>query len=627
MKSLVNLLQHVLEDFEDRCHVSTTNDYKTIVSRVEEEGLPFLTITLANFGSDFTKALDLGYVAPTSFLGFKRRGGLPLFLGGFLELVFDRDTGRLLPCPDVDAIYAVRQLTLMFAKIRLDVSERRRYAAISKYMEVETDVRNRDIAYGTVATDGVPLGGTSSVDRSAFRRVSNLLLRDVLCYMDESIYHERILPKHGPGATADRLSGNRKFYQHTWSDRMESIFPAWEFLYPNVRAFPGLDHWSGTGERAVVHQDPGSETPVRVITVPKTQKTPRIIAIEPTYVQYMQQGLLEAVVEGIERDYLVKSLIGFASQVPNQQLAREGSITGSLATLDLSEASDRVSYLHVRDLLSRHSLFAEAVDATRSRKADVPYFGVITLSKYASMGSALCFPIEAMVFCTVVLMGIERVLNRQLTRKMIYNLLGKVRIYGDDIIVPVEYTESVVRELESFGFKVNANKSFWTGKFRESCGKDYYDGVDITTVRLRSELPTQHWSKEKTEIVISAYSFRNQAYKAGLWKTVRYMDSLIESLKWPNPAVHESSPGMGRVSYLPYVPHGAKVKWDSNLQKPVILALTVKEKRQRNEVDGYPALLKWFLKRGDLPFADVDHLLYSGRPRSVDTKLRWVSSH
>jgi len=126
-------------------------------------------------------------------------------------------------------------------------------------------------------------------------------------------------------------------------------------------------------------------------------------------------------------------------------------MNGNLATLDLSEASDRVSNQHVRLLVKNHRALREAVDATRSRKADV-LGKTIRLAKFASMGSALCFPFEALVFATIVFVGIERELNRQLTQKDIESFYGRVRVYGDDIIVPVEYVESVVRELEALGF-------------------------------------------------------------------------------------------------------------------------------------------------------------------------------
>ena len=575
-------------------------------------------ITLANYGKDFQKSLDRGYVDHDLFTGFRFRGGLPEFLGGFLDLCFQRDTGQIHSNPDVDAIFCIRQLTLMFAKIRIEVSEKRSRDAISKYMECESDVRTNDRSAGAVFSRPSNEMVRDEYFGTAFGRIRTMLYGSIFDNMDSRVRNYRLLPKHGPGATSDRLTGNGKWALRRWTDRLESVFPAGIYASANFRDFL---------EREFEYQDPGSETPVRVITVPKDAKGPRIIAIEPTAMQYMQQGLLHGLLEEIQRNYIVRSLIGFDDQTPNQRLARKGSSDGSLATLDMSEASDRVSNQHVRAMLSHNSLLAEAVDACRSRKADVPGHGVIRLSKFASMGSALTFPFEAMIFLIVVLIGIELKLNRPITMKDIKSLRGKVRIYGDDIIVPVEYTSTVVSSLETFGFKVNSGKSFWTGKFRESCGKDYYDGVDITTVRLRSLLPTQQWNKEESETVVSAFSFRNQAYKAGLWKTVRYMDGLMADLKWPTPSVHEDSPGLGLISFVDTVPYGARIKWDEDLHRPVILALTVVEKRRRNSVDGYPALLKWFLKRDDLPFIDADHLLYSGRPRSVDIKLRWVSPH
>jgi len=612
MKSLVNLLQRVLEDFEDRCHVSTLRDLKTIADRVEDEGLSFLTITLSNYGSDFQKALDRGYVARDLFTGFQFKGGLPLFLGGFLELVFDRVTGLLHPSPSIDAIYGLRQITLMWSKVKLDVSKERQAAAIQRYMECESDVRNSDRNLGFGRTPFSQETGEEDSARARFIALGSHVFGRVFAYVDREIYSGNLHPKHGSGSTADRLLGNKKFELPYWSDRLEAVFPAWEYARANGRAFL---------ESPVEYQDPGSETPVRVITVPKTMKTPRIIAMEPTHMQYMQQALLAAIVEGISQDKLVSALIGFGSQVPNQNLARKGSRYGTLATLDLSEASDRVSNQHVLGLLSRHSLTSEAVQATRSRKADVRGHGVIRLAKFASMGSALCFPFEAMVFCTIVLMGIERELGKPLNRKSIQRLVGQVRIYGDDIIVPVKYTSSVISMLETFGFKVNAGKSFWTGKFRESCGKDYYDGVDITVVRLRSLLPTKHWSKEKSRTVRSVYELRNQLYKAGLWKAVRYLEDQLSDLKWPDPILADDSSGIGYVSFIPRCKCG--LKWHSGYQVPLVTALVEQPRPQRNEADGWAAMLKFFLKRSEKPIAG-EHLIYSGRPRSVDIKLRRV---
>lgn len=81
MKSLMLLMQEVLEDLGTWCCTSTTRDYNTVARRVEDEGWSFLTITLANFGTDFRKSLSQGYVGHDQFLSFSKAGGLPRFLG------------------------------------------------------------------------------------------------------------------------------------------------------------------------------------------------------------------------------------------------------------------------------------------------------------------------------------------------------------------------------------------------------------------------------------------------------------------------------------------------------------------------------------------------------------------
>lgn len=596
MKSLMMFYHQLLCETGSWCRISTLRDEQTLSERVKQEGLSFLTITLPRFGKDFLRSLDQGEVDRSLFIGFQWKGGLPRFLGGFLGLVFDRDTGVLLDEPSVEAVRAVIQITLVSEKINLEATPKRQRKAFRDYIKCEQDVREFERA-------------VSLEDLQAFGRVSDVLWRDLFQEIDEYIYFGKILPRHGPGATADRLKGNLKFVQREWPARLEEVFPAREMLIPNdVSFFRELD---------LVHiLEPGAERPVRVIAVPKTQKTPRIIAIEPTAMQYVQQGILERFVEVIERNDTLRNLIGFMDQGPNQDLAHEGSLSGKLATLDLSEASDRVSILHVATMLRNHRNLARGVAACRSTKAEVPGHGVITISKFASMGSALCFPFESMVFMTCIFLGISRELNTPVTRKLIKSMIGQVRTYGDDIIVPVRFVHSVVETLELFGFKVNSNKSFWTGKFRESCGKWYFMGEEVTPIRLREFLPAQ---RTAVPAVVSTVSLRNQLYKAGYWQTVKFLDGLLEGLI-PFPAVMDTSAALGRSSFLGYQTE----KWDSSLQRPLVKAMVVKSVLPVSKLDGSAALLKFFLKRGEQPFADVRHLERAGRPRSVDIKARWT---
>jgi hypothetical protein len=607
VKSPMLLLQELLTEVGSWCRTCTIRDFKTIADRVECEGPSFLTITLPAFCVDFERSLDEGKVDRSLFTSFKWKGGLPLFLGGFLDLIFDRGTGVLLNDPSHDAIFAIRQVTRLFSKVIVDddskgsksaffvpCSDARTRAALAGFVECENEVR--------VAEAGLP----ASL-RDDFSRVGNLLWRDVLTIMDKFIYDGDIMPKHGPGATADKLRGNAKYQQLEWPERLEEVFPMREFLVPNdMRYIDRLDR-----TRLI---EPGAERPVRVITVPKTMKTPRIIAVEPTAMQYAQQGVLEALVQSVHDDKIMGQMVGFRDQVPNQHLAREGSLTGDLATLDLSEASDRVSNQHVQLLASRFPWFSRALDATRSRKADVLGYGVLDLAKFASMGSALCFPMEAMVFATVVFVGIEKELNTRLTRKHVESLTGQVRIYGDDIIVPVEYVHSVVKALEAFGLKVNAKKSFWTGKFRESCGKEYYDGTDVSIVKVRRELPR---SQRHVQEIISAVSTMNQLYEAGLSDTADWLKEQLGRLI-PLPEVLPTSPVLGvHVNHLPFG------RTCANRHVPLVKGYVVKARLPNSPLDGSDALLKWFLKRGDKPFADKGHLERAGRPLAVDIKLGW----
>ncbi len=593
-----------------RCNTCATRDIDTVAFRFEHEGLSFLTITLPELGKSLERAIDEGQAGRNLFSGFQRKGELPRFLGGFLDRVFDRGSGRLLDDPCIDAIRSLRQLTLMFGKVSVPCSDARVRKALHGYIQCEQEVRESDAAL-------------SPIDLETFHRISSMLFGSVFAAVDSRVYYGDLIPKHGPGSTADKLLGNKKFLQRTWTHRLEKYFPMESYLLPNNRYYDMLE--------AVNLLEPGAEIPAKVITVPKTLKTPRIIAMEPTAMQYAQQAIYSGLLEEMFKNRRGQSvsgstlyhLVGFDDQVPNQQLAREGSITGSLATLDLSEASDRVSNQLVRKMLSNHPHLHGAVDACRSRRADVLGYGIserIRLAKFASMGSALCFPIEAMVFLTVVFIGIEQKLNRPLCPQDVKHLRNRVRVYGDDIIVPVDYVLSVVAALETFGFRVNRHKSFWNGQFRESCGKEYFRGEDISIVRVRDLFPTRRQDVAGVESIVS---LRNQLYLAGYWRTTAWLDQRIRKVLKYFPVVADTSPVLGRVSFLGYetqrlspMTHGPQVK---GYVKSAPLP--------RNSLSGEGALLKYFLKRGSLPFADMKHLERSGRPKSVNLRLGWWSSY
>lgn len=170
MERVMCLVQEILLDRGIWCGVSTGLDLKKIKTRVEHEGLSFLTITLANYGKSFEKSLDVGFVVPEMFaISAKSRAhpGLPALLGGFLELVFHAESGRLLDSPSPDAIQAVRQITLMWAKVSADTTEARKDYTLRQFVRCEQEVRQGDAS-------------RTEDDVNRFKRVAILLWADVL---------------------------------------------------------------------------------------------------------------------------------------------------------------------------------------------------------------------------------------------------------------------------------------------------------------------------------------------------------------------------------------------------------------------------------------------------------------
>lgn len=208
----------------------------------------------------------------------------------------------------------------------------------------------------------------------------------------------------------------------------------------------------------------------RVVTVPKNAKTDRVIAIEPDLNLYIQKGL-----GAIIRHRLRRVGINLNDQRINQHLAWQGSVTGKLATLDLSMASDTVSSAIVEVLLPPDWLLA--LEQCRSPEGVLPCGRIIRYHKFSSMGNGYTFELESLIFwalCSAVI-----------------DLLGETDIgfsvYGDDLIVPTG-TVGILTGLLSFcGFELNAEKSFSDGPFRESCGKHYFAGTDVTPFFVRNQ--------------------------------------------------------------------------------------------------------------------------------------------
>jgi len=618
MESMLQLLLYVLEESGTYSGINTMLDRKTIEHRVEQEGNSFLTITMPSIVKDLYRALDQGMVTPDLFPSFKRKKGenIPEFLGGFFRVLFDSRSGVLFDTMKgsalaADSIRHIVQISGLCGKLFEHASPKRTEAALHRYIENDAKVSSLFEIEKSLSALNVEL--------STVRHAAHVLFGTVFNEINLSVASEDLRPAHGPGAVADKLFGNEKWQQPPWSDRLEEVFPYGRWTYNSYLNYLEI---LDSGQLA----DPGPELPVKVITVPKTQKTPRIIAIEPTGMQYMQQALRRCYEGALSRSNLANALVGYEFQEPNQLLAQKGSIDGSLATLDLSDASDLVSNSLVDYVLTDWPLMKAAWSATRSTHAKVSFEDsdiIIELRKFASMGSALCFPTESAIFLIASLIGIHRVRG---THRHLHDtarsLVGQVRVYGDDIIVPTDCAQSVIDVLEAFGLRVNHTKSFWTGMFRESCGKEYWYGYDVTYVKLRYQLPSLQkalrWDVDST---VHSVALRNNMLSHGRCLTVEYLDAILDKrLNGVYPVVYSTSPALGRHDL---VGHKAE-KIDSNLQKPLVKAYVVSAVSPISRLEDYGALNKFLVNEG-LPNPDPEHLLRAGRPAALRLKLRWAS--
>lgn len=598
VSDLLSIVQCVIIDAYTKCSTSQdSRDMNFISRRVRHEGLSFLTITLPNFGKDFEKSLDLGEVPASLFAGFRKRGRIPAFLQGIFGLVFNPIDGRILQDVEINAIEGIRQISYTFKKLETAYSSEKLEKAISNYLEDEQSIRSFSITPEAEEE-------FSSVCHATWDTVLN------------AIRVRETVPRHGPGATAGHTSGNQKYANCTWHYRLEPFFP----FYGNATHSESvIDDWRES-ESSIDSVDVEDELPVQVVFVPKTGKGPRTIAMEPVCMQYTQQALSKALISAIEKSKICSGHVNFTDQSINRSLAIGASVDRSLSTLDLSSASDRVPWSLVKRMLSSSQDFLGATDACRSRRAQING-DLIDLHKFASMGSALCFPIESMYFFTLCTLALLRKQHLPPTVGNCYAVTRSVYVYGDDLIVPTRDVDAIVATLQEFNCKVNVDKSFWKGYFRESCGMDAYLGYEVTPTYVRQAVPT---NRRMSKHLISWNKSSNLFYKKGYWKTADFMMNKVESLLGTLPLIHETCAGLGKTTFQVFSPQG---RWNKDLQCTYVHTWVPSPVYQRDKLGGYPALLKCLLRLHDSNESVVDtkHLERSARRGAVTLKRRWIS--
>lgn len=558
MKRPTMLYKALLAQASSDLGVSTERDFVNIRSRFEHEGLSFLTITLPRLSDALEEGLESGRLTVPA--GFRRAGSLPALLQGFFRRVFDK-SGVLLSEACAESILWIRQLARFYKKPKLACSPRRETKAIARFKKVEEDLYH---ATQSISRKDEVLDGIATI---LWSRVFRTFDRD------------RIVCGHGPGVTADRLSANNRRRIRNWYTRAENSFPSADHANHNWLSFAAQESCrEGTGLKQIRLRD---ELGVRVVFVPKTLTTPRVIAIEPHSMQFMQQGLSRWMVSVLERHWLTAGSVNFTDQSINQKHAHSASISRDLATVDLSDASDRV-HLHLVQRIFRRSSILEPLEDARSLHADLPDGSNLVLKKYASMGSALCFPVEACVFYTLILSALHIATGTRPSYSSIHEMKKLVYVYGDDLIFPVEHVDSVCDYLESYGLRVNRSKSFSASAFRESCGSDYYNGQAVKPVYARMDMPEDRrdWTPNH---VMSWVSTANQLYLRGWWIAAQEVRDQVDSvLRRSVPISRDVSHGIAYLSCF----RDTKMVWNKDLQGWKQKRLVYTPVKTKDNIDG-----------------------------------------
>lgn len=592
----LRVMQAIYSDACVECAAEVSiRDLKTIRSRVKSQGVSFLTITLPNFCKDFERSLEQGFVDSKLFQSFRKNRAIPAFLQGMLSRIFDLETGRIIddvkangsPINTARLVGSIRQICLAFKKIELACTPLREFRAMESFVENEA---------------AFELFSLSEEDVIRFSNVSFVLWNRVL----RDLRVDELVPRHGPGQTAERVSGNRKYSWQRWHDRLEPYFPFVDSAYSQSIYFSRQGQRScgvvpistseiGSSAReelnlvSVISED--DEQPVRVTPVPKTLKGPRIIAIEPCCMQYAQQAIRDILYERLESHEPFAGHINFRDQTKNQRLALMSSANGLLATIDLSDASDRVPLDLALRMFDSNPDLRDAIDACRSKNARMPDGRNVRLSKFASMGSALCFPVEAMYFYTICVVALLEEFNLPVSRKNAELVASDVYVYGDDILVPAHAAASVLKALQKYNCRVNSAKTFYRGSFRESCGVDAYLGEVVTPLYIGTKPPE---NRQQAKSVISWLCTSNLFFKKGYFRTASFLASRVEKVLGKLPAVPEKAAVLGRT--IPWTLNRLRRRWNEKLQHFEVMCWVPSPVYRTDKLDGFGALQKSLLR-------------------------------
>jgi hypothetical protein len=551
-------------------------DCKTFNDRLDHEGLSFLTVVLPRIGKALDRYFALAeWVAPDGFVtkpwhhspscesddkiiaitGVTELN-IPLFMEYAIKAAINGNS---------QAVDCVRQLSYAFYKLEVDFDEE----TVDSFLD-QFEKTDLELGQAINCEDDKVLQLIADMKLIIARVLGNSDPRD-------------IRPCHGSGATACRTENWDKWHKLRYYKKLDDFFPYSDYF------FFSPTHLSDEYDKLENSQE--SIPRARVCLVPKDSRGPRIISCEPAELMYIQQGLMRLLYRTIETHYLTAGQINFTDQSINRDLARLASINDEKCTIDLKDASDRVSLQLIRMVFP--PVWVEALEACRSEETLLTNGKVVKLNKFAPMGSSCCFPVEALVFWACARAAIRRRYPR--SRDEVY-------VYGDDIITESYLYETVIIGLERIGLKVNVDKSYVKGPFRESCGGDYHKGYEVTPIRIR-----EIFSNLGTGLSTCADLCNNLVHKFGYEDALPLIRIIEEEVGYVYPRSELSYPNSIRTASRASNDVFFVRRWNKNLQRYEHRILTLSSKALAKRAPSWGELLRKELSRDRETAGEYQH--------------------
>jgi hypothetical protein len=253
----------------------------------------------------------------------------------------------------------------------------------------------------------------------------------------------------------------------------------------------------------------------KMFTVPKNRTIARVCFTEPTLNMFGQLGY------GTQINKMLKTHHGISidEQTPiNSWFAKSGSLNQEFGTIDLKSASDTIAVKFCEWLLPTR-MYKDLM-FLRSKHARIPTLNQsIVLHMISTMGNGFTFPLQTWIFANLVLATYIE------TKTSVFDIYGKRRygVFGDDIVCDANLYPLLIKVLTASGFIVNEDKSFATGSFRESCGTDFFKGVNVRAVYFKECKSDAH-----VYGLINRLLMWSGRHKIPLRNTLKYLRGLVK---------------------------------------------------------------------------------------------------